>query len=192
MRVATKWIPVSLLALIASGYLGYWLKTWSSNRSGGTEKPYAEVRMTTSWAEEMIAKGSYWQYMTADYFVDGGSCIMGFINQNGEILYVWFDFSISSSKHQYRHCYLQRSYNDPLAVEIPKHSDLEAQVIKLIEESHSHKVIERYLHSKPKAIEILKTRDLGLRLLSEIQPTKPRTKMQLKRLPVAPTGFRRQ
>jgi hypothetical protein len=110
----------------------------------------------------------FWMYRTADMFTDGGSVVMGFINGNGEVLYVFFDYSIGSSEAKgYRKCKLQRIYNDKGAVEIPPGSELEDKVISLIEKAHCQEVLEKILPSRDKAIEILKTRNIDLKLVDE-------------------------
>jgi hypothetical protein len=111
----------------------------------------------------------FWMYRTADMFMDGGSVVMGFINGNGEVLYVFFDYSIGSSEDPkaYRKCKLQRTYNDKMAVEIPPGSELEGKVISLIEKAHCHEALEKILPSRDKAVEILKTRSIDLRLVGE-------------------------
>lgn len=108
-----------------------------------------------------------WRYRTADMFMDGGSVIMGFINGNGEVLYVFFDYSTESSEDTkaYRKCKLQRTYNDKMAVEIPRGSELEGKVISLIEDAYCHEALEKILPSRDKAVEILKTRSIDLRLV---------------------------
>ena len=102
-------------------------------------------------------------------FTDGGSVVMGFINGNGEVLYVFFDYSIGSSHDPkaYRKCKLQRNYNDKRAVEIPPGSELECKVISLIEKAECHEVLEKILPRRDKAIEILKTRNIDLKLVGE-------------------------
>ena len=123
---------------------------------------------SASWPEKMIAEGSYWNYMTADYFADGGSVIMGFINHNGEILYVFFDYSIGSGK-DHRRVFVQRSYNDPDAVEVVPRSDLESNVVTLIKEARLHSALEPLLPERSLAIKILQTRDVELRLMREVR-----------------------
>jgi hypothetical protein len=116
----------------------------------------------------------FWQYRTADYFLDGGSVVMGFINGNGEVLYVFFDFSMGT--HEYRECRLQRTYNDKDAITILPGSDLERKVITLIENAHSIEVLEKFLPNRGRAIEIIKTRKLELRLVDhdEVIPDQPK------------------
>ena len=89
----------------------------------------------------------FWMYRTADMFMDGGSVVMGFINGNGEVLYVFFDYSIGSSEDPkgYRKCKLQRTYNDKGSVEIPPGSEIEGKVISLIEKANCHEVLEKIL-----------------------------------------------
>ncbi|MCP5537308.1 MAG: hypothetical protein H7A51_13890 [Akkermansiaceae bacterium] len=137
-------------------------------------------------AIELLDRGKYWSYRTSDMFADGGSVIMGFINGNGEIIYVWFDFSIGGEKYDYRRCFLQESYNDPDAVEILQGSDLESKVITLIEESRSHEALDKIMPSRDKAIQILKSRDLNIRLFEEARSITPRKRIPIQRLPVAP------
>jgi len=104
----------------------------------------------------------FWTYRTADRFLDGGSVALGFIDSNGDLLYVWFDFSINS-KSKYRRCWLMKTYNDTDGVEIIPKSKLETKVISLIESSICGGVLEELLPKRYEAIEILKTRELKLR-----------------------------
>jgi len=112
----------------------------------------------------LLESGSYWSYRTADVFADGGSVAMGFINSNGEVLYVIFDYSIYMDKN-YRPCRLKRTYHDSGAVEILPGSELERKVLALIENAICPEELEAMLPLRDKAKEILKTRSLELNLM---------------------------
>ena len=110
----------------------------------------------------------FWSYRTADMFMDGGSVAMGFVDGNGEILYVFFDYSIESSQNPqtYRKCRLQRTFKGTESVEIPPGSELEAEVITFISEAQCSEALEQILPSRDKAIDILRTRDTDIRLIN--------------------------
>jgi len=119
---------------------------------------------STSGAIQDMKLDGFWTYRTADYFWDGGSFVMGFINGNGEVLYVFFDYSLNMSKN-YRPCWLKRTYNDSGAVEILPGSELERKVLTLIENAdYCSKELEAMLPSRSEAMRIIRSRDLKLKL----------------------------
>ena len=99
---------------------------------------------------QLLESDDFWSYRTTAAFTDGGSEALGFINGNGEILHVWFDYSMSMKK-DYRPCYLKRSYDDKQAVEIPRQSELESKVMARIETAHCSEQLEALLPSREKA-----------------------------------------
>lgn len=92
---------------------------------------------------------------------------MGFIGADGEILYVFFNYS-GSEDFNYRRCFLQRSHNDKDAIEIAPDSDLEAAVIKMINESRVPDSVAKLLPERSKAVHILETRDIDSKLMRDI------------------------
>ncbi len=138
------------------------------------------------WVDKVIHVNGIWHYAFSGVFADGGSVALGLINGNGEIVYVFFDYS-AGTNHEYRRCYIQRSYNDSGAVEIVRGSDLESSVISIIKNARLVNELRRSLPDRNEAIEILQKRDLNLRFSLDAEPTEPIKRMSIRHLPVPPT-----
>ena len=145
----------------------------------------AEVLAPRDWVKDVIKDHDYWFYLTAVPFADGGSVAMGFMNLEGEMLHVLFDYSIGHDQ-DYRRCYIQRSFNDLEAIELERGSKLEAKVISIIKDARLNKESRPFLPSQDKAIEILEKRDLDLKLMTEAKSIPPRKRMSVPRLPFSP------
>jgi hypothetical protein len=75
----------------------------------------------------------WWDYAYSSAFCDGGSIAYGFINGEGEILYVFAYCPMQSPER--RLLVLKRSFNGR-SCEIVAGSPLEAEVMKLVEEAN--------------------------------------------------------
>ncbi|MEO5713215.1 MAG: hypothetical protein ABIT37_06975 [Luteolibacter sp.] len=100
-----------------------------------------EVKQQKS-AEQLVAVSKYWDYAYSCGFSDGGSIAYGFINEEGEILYL-FAYSPMISPEK-RKIALTRSYNAP-RVEIVFGSNLEAEVLKVVENANEYSWMEGHL-----------------------------------------------
>jgi hypothetical protein len=81
--------------------------------------------------ERGIDKPTHWMYIISMPFVDGGSVALGFLDENGRIIYLWVD-SPFNSKNGTRF-YLKRTFNDKERIEILKNPELEKRIIALID-----------------------------------------------------------
>ena len=141
--------------------------------------------VSKNWIKDIIRDNDYWFYLTAVPFVDGGSVALGFMNSDGVLLHVFFDYSISHDL-DYRRCYIQRSYNDSEAIELGRGSELEVKVISIIKDARLPKELSSFLPDRDKAIEILEKRDIDLRLTDEAESVPPRKRVFVPRRPVPP------
>jgi len=144
-----------------------------------------ETSAPNDWVEDIIRDNDYWFYLTAVPFADGGSVALGFMNGDGVMLHVLFDYSIGHDS-DYRRCYIQRSFNDSEAIELERGSELESEVISIIKDARLIIELRPSLPGRDKAIEILEKRDISLKLTAEAKPVPPRKRVSVPRLPIPP------
>jgi hypothetical protein len=93
--------------------------------------------------ERGIDKPTHWMYITSMPFADGGSVALGFLDENGRIIYLWVD-SPFNSKNGTRF-YLKRTFNDKERIEILKNSELEKRIIALIDGCIKYEFLSPYI-----------------------------------------------
>lgn len=106
--------------------------------------------------EALLDSSKYWDYAYSGIFGDGGSVALGFINENGELIYLWVDSPLKSPDQ--RRFYLQSTYNDPEAKEVMEGSLLEIKILNLLTTSHTYTFLKPHLPDINLIIEIIQDR----------------------------------
>ena len=87
-------------------------------------------------ALDVINSDDYWEPIHADVFDDGGSVALGLKNGNGEVVYLWADTTALLAAGEPQTLVIKLNYNDPDKVPIPPRSELEDQMISILDNLH--------------------------------------------------------
>lgn len=107
-----------------------------------------------------------WRIITADRFLDGGTWVIGLQDSSNlhVIVFLVINFSLSV-EHPYRKVYLSDLEGGSDMIEVLPNSPLEKRLIEDLESiSYGYRVDPDKMPDIDRIIEIVKTRDLSLRL----------------------------
>lgn len=94
-------------------------------------------------ASHLVSNPDHWDYAYSSVFSDGGSYAYGFINNEGLIVYLVALSPMRSPEK--RVISLQRSFNDSDATVLVPGSNLEANVLKLVENANEYPWMKEHM-----------------------------------------------